>query len=540
MNMENIYITGHKNPDMDSICSAYAYACLKNQTDKNNNYIPVRCGHLTDSLKKQFEMLGVTPPPYKKDVRPKVSDVILAPLRHLEADQPIYDLIKYYDASLPSVVPVFNGDDFYGLLSIDDISAWFLNDNMGNRPEYVIKAANAARVTGGAIIYDGSSDAEAEGPLIVGSAAFDYFCKAIKEFNNPIVVLPFNEKYVRFAMENGASAIIICACSEEMSMDFSGYNGWVVTTGMDTAETLRRVRMAPCVSCLVGEQGPSLQAGTFYEEAKAQLSDSKLRGLSVFENDRWAGFVTRRCFLKKPHYKVILMDHNEAGQSIGGIEEADVMEIIDHHRLDALKTDMPIFVCAEPLGSTCTIVYRQYMNHNVIPEMDAAKMMLAGIMSDTLILQSPTTTEADREAAGKLAEICGISDIQEFGRNLFSHNDTLGSMEPSEAIRSDFKIYSKSGIRVGIGQCETMTLKDVEKVDRIYLDALETERVKNGLDWALLMITDVIEGDSVLLSTDCRLKEKLTYEKIMDCIFDMKGVMSRKKQLLPEVLHACG
>ena len=165
-------------------------------------------------------------------------------------------------------------------------------------------------------------------------------------------------------------------------------------------------------------------------------------------------------------------------------------------------------------------------------------MLLAGIISDTLILQSPTTTETDCQAAQKLADICGITDIQAFGRNLFAHNDTLGSMDPDDAISSDFKIYTKSGIRIGIGQCETMTLKDVKKVDELYLDALEKARIENSLDWALLMITDVIEGDSVLLSSESKFRNKLTYEKIASCIFNMKGVMSRKKQLLPEVLHA--
>ncbi|MCF0229271.1 MAG: putative manganese-dependent inorganic diphosphatase [Parasporobacterium sp.] len=537
--MDNVFITGHRNPDMDSVCSAYAYAKLKNSIDKNHNYIAVRCGHLSDSLKQQFEMLGITPPPYMGDVHPKVGDVMLVPEKRLNSTQPIYDLIRFYDESLPSALPVFDGDEFHGLLTIDDITAWFLSDGMANYPEYNFRVSNMAEVIDGRIIHNNGTDM-VHGALVMGILEFENYISSMNRVNVPIAVMPYNDEYIAMAIENKVPVIVISACQNDVESDFSEYPGCVMVTSMDTSETLRRLRMAPDVSNLVGTQGPSLHKDDLYEDAKELLAASKLRGLSVFDGDEWVGFVTRRCFLRKPTYKVIMMDHNEVGQSIRGIEEAEVREIIDHHRLDALKTELPIFIDSEPLGSTCTIVYQQYLRHNIFPDQDTAKMLLAGIMSDTLILRSPTTTAIDRTSAGSLAAICGELDIAAFGRKMFSTNNTLASRDPVKAINSDFKVYTKGDLSVGIGQCEATTLDDIDEYSEKYLEALEDVRQSAKLDWAVLMITDVLVGNSILLATSFKRNDDLSYQKISDCIFDMPGVVSRKKQLLPEILHALG
>ena len=431
--MSDIYITGHRNPDLDSVCSAAAYAVLKNRTDPANRYIPVRPGHLSESAKRILASLDITPPPYKRDIFPKVSDVMLNFSEKIDISQSLNDLADSYSEHNPSATPVYRNGEFAGLITVDDIATWML---------------------------------------------------------------------IHLAEEESISRI-------------------------------------PCIEELMREQTEPFNADDLFEDAKSVFYSSPTRGIAVFDENGYAGYVTRRCFLDTPSHKVILVDHNEAGQSIRGIETATVVEIVDHHRLDAVRTDLPIFIDAEPLGSTCTIVYQLFLRNGVTPDPETAKILLTGIIADTLILKSPTTTAVDEEAAAALSSICGV-DTQEFGLAMFSNTEGLRTRDPETAITSDFKTYSEKGVKVGIGQCEVTTLSDLAEYRDAYLEALETVRVKNGLDWAVLMITNVLNEHSVLLCTNYKANRKLSYRNIEGTVYDMPGVMSRKKQLLPEVLFAIG
>lgn len=533
--MGDVYITGHRNPDLDSICSAYGYSVLKNMIDKDHTYHAVRCGHMSDAVKKQFALMGIEAPPYMKDVKPKVGDVMLPPIEKVDASSPIYDLVQQYNENHPSAFPVFHGEKYVGLLSVDDITSWFLKDNKEKLPVYDFTAENIAKVIPGFFIRRGKEEFQAS--ILAGAAAYEDFCRFVCENCNSVVALGYRKRYIEHAMEMNVPAIIITTRNKVDEIDFSSYKGTVYVTELGTAEVERRLRMSPPISTIMGKMGRKLQVTDLFDDAKEELSSSKLRGLSVFDGDKFVGYVTRRCFLHKPSYSVILVDHNEVGQSIKGIEEAQVVEIIDHHRLDALKTSLPIFIDAEPLGSTCTIVYQQFLRHNIVPDELTAKILLTGVISDTLILRSPTTTAIDKATAGALAAISGEFDIQAFGEKLFSVTDSMANRDPEKAIRSDFKVYSEQNIKIGIGQCEATTLKDFPSYGERYLSMLDEIREKEGLDWAMLMVTDVLREHSLLLTTEYRLYKKLPWNEIKSKVLDMPGVLSRKKQLLPEVIH---
>ena len=399
--MSKIYITGHRNPDMDSLCSAYAYASLKNQVDSKNTYVAVRIGSLTKSIQKFFDSIGAKAPVYKNHIYPTVKDVILEPGERIDANMPLTSLSKFYNDENPSSYPIYDGDEFLGLLTIDDIAMWFIQN--------------------------------------------------------------------------------------------------------------------------------------VEKDGKAILTKSKLRGYPVYEDGNYIGYVTRRCFLDAPKHNVILVDHNEASQSIKGLETANIVEIIDHHRLGALKTILPIYMDVEPLGSTCTIVYQQFLKHGKKPTETEAKVLLAGLISDTVILKSPTTTPTDVETAGELTKLAKV-DLNEFAEKMFSSMGGLTEDIAQEKIESDFKIYAENGISVGIGQCEVVTLRDLDSYKNAYLKTLDEVRQKNSLNWAMLMITDVIKETSVLLTTDFKLNKNIQYKKLESNIYDMPGVLSRKKQLLPDIL----
>lgn len=428
--MNTVYITGHQNPDIDSVCSALAYAELKNLTDGDTLYKAVRCGHLSGNTKTILTTLGITPPPYMKDVYPKVGDVILTSDENFDADDKLSELAKSFSRSNPSVTPIFKDGRFYGLVSVDNIASAYMH-------------------------------------LLSGDESYS----------------------------------------------------------------------DPLIRDVMREEGEPIDSSMRFEEAKEKLGAFKTRGLAVFEGEEYVGYVTRRCFLNSPRYKVILVDHNEPEQSIKGLDSADIVEIIDHHRLDAPKTKLPIFIDSEPLGSTCTIVYQLYLRNGIRPDYDTAKAMLAGIIADTIILKSPTTTKIDIDSAKVLAKIVGV-DYEEFGRQMFSSTERLKNREPENAIASDFKMYNEHGTKFGIGQAEVMTLADLDDYKDKYLDALKQIRDKNGLEWAVFMITDVLKEDSVLLTTDFRANQHLQYQQLSSNTYDLPGVMSRKKQLLPDIIHS--
>ncbi len=427
--MSKIYITGHRNPDMDSLCSAYAYAKLKNQIDKDNEYIAVRIGNLTKSIQKFFEDIGAEPPIYKNHIYPIVQDVILEPGEKIDVNMPLVKLSKFYNEVNPSSYPIYDGDKFLGLLSVDDIAIWLMQ-----------KLEKNENIDSKTLIKD---------------------------------VLKIRED--------------------------------------------------------------KFEATDMFEDGKAIMIKSKLRGFPVYDDNKYLGYVTRRCFLEAPKHNVILVDHNEASQSIKGLETANIVEIIDHHRLGALKTILPIYMDIEPLGSTCTIVYQQYLKHNMKPDETVAKVLLAGLISDTVILKSPTTTKTDVDTANDLTKLAKV-DLNEFAEKMFSSMGGLTADVANEKIESDFKIYAENGVSVGIGQCEVVTLRDLDNYKEAYLKTLDEVRQKNSLNWAMLMITDVIKETSVLLTTDFKLNKNIQYKKLETNVYDMPGVLSRKKQLLPDVL----
>ena len=431
--MSVIYITGHRNPDMDSICSALGYANLKNLIDPENEYRPVRCSHLGEGTKKLLRALDITPPPYMADVYPRVRDVMLPADIKVDADSPLTEYAGIYKESNPSAIPVFKGEEYCSLISVDDIASWAVS---------------------------------------------------------------------------------------ELSED-------------------KAALRIPLIKDVMRPDAGRLEASDRFEDGKSLLLSCPRRGLPVFDGENFTGYVTRRCFLDTPHYNVILVDHNEQSQSIKGLETANIVEIIDHHRLNALKTELPLFIDAEPLGSTCTIVYQLYLRNGIRPDPKTAKILLTGLITDTLILKSPTTTQTDIESAAFLSAISGLK-LEEYGRSMFSNIEGLKSRNPVAAISSDFKLYNEQGAKLGIGQCEVTSLQDLHEYSEAYLEGLEEVRLKNGLDWASLMITDVIKEHSVLLSTPFRAERHLQYSALEPHIFDMPGVMSRKKQLLPEVLHSLG
>ncbi len=540
--MKNIYVTGHRNPDMDSVASAWAYARLKNIVDKENNYVPIRLGPLNDTTKDQFQKANVDPPSFVRDVHAKVEDVYISDFRSLHPEEPIFNLMNMFRDHHSSVVPLVDNGKFEGLLSVDEISAFFLQENAGQRPIYEFLPENFGKVIKGKFIKTNDKKC-IEGHIITGAMEFDVYSKRVASLfpRLPVLVIGYKRRHIEFAVENQFPAIILTGleATDKIDVDISSYKGVIYQSYEDTAETIRLLRLSLPVKQMIQESPPKVYVDDLFDDAKRILTESEYRGLPVFDNDeKFVGFVTRRRFLERPRRKVIMVDHNELNQSIEGLEEGEIIEIIDHHRLDAERTSQPIFIAAEPVGSTCTIVYHQYRRWDVEIDPTTARILMGGIIADTVILKSPTTTEQDRIAIKRLSKIAGIEDIQKFGEDLFTVGSVLSKEDPEKIITSDFKIYEEGGIRFGIGQVEVTTLDEVDEVKGDYFKQLEITRSNYTLNWAMLLVTDVITEDSILIMTSYPKKEKaIGYPQVEDGMYLLKGVLSRKKQLLPEIIR---
>ncbi len=524
---------------MDSVCSAWAYARLKNSLDEVNRYTPVVLGPANRNTRRIFSELSLELPMFLHDVKPRVGQVTRHATYSMRSDDPVYLLMDLFARMKPTVVPVIDDGDYRGLLSADDMNAFFLRESVnGSRQSYLISQDNIARVIKGAFLKR-SDDGSVRAPYMVGAMEYQVFLSRLgKCAEKPVLIIGDRRKHLAAAIEKQLPGIVLTGVEDldAFDFDFSAFRGFVYLSALDTAETLRLMRLSTPLSDILDPEGEfSADADELFDDAKRKLAESEKRGMSIYDGGRWAGFVTRRCFLDKPRQRLILMDHNEAEQSVSGIEDAEIIEIIDHHRLAAPRMRNPIYICSEPLGSTCTIVYEQYRKWGADIDEVTAKVLLAGLLADTVILKSPTTTDYDRHVAAKLAAIASV-DITEYGNDIFSDSLGLAAQDPKAVISADMKRYKEKGISFAISQVEVTNMSEIRDISSRYLEALGNEKSALELDWAMLLVTDVVAETSVLLTTDFDGIARLPYDRISAGVYSLPGVLSRKKQLLPEIL----
>ena len=390
---------------MDSVCAAWCYADFKRQIDPDNNYIPVRCGNLNNQTRAAFRLAGVKPPPFIKDVSPKVADVTRRDIMSLDINEPVFKAIKVLDEENISCIPIFeDGALFRGIISIHQISGFLISENLGRRPVYRFRIDNFQEVLPGCF-YKRGEQGEFDAPVMTGAMPVDVSRERIEALkpDKPVLVVGLREDLISFAVENDFPALILTGVEEDVRLpvDVSGYGGTVYISKADTAETIRLLRLSAPLKEIMNTEPEIIDAASAFDEAKTRLVNSRYRGLPVFNDGSFTGIVTRRCFIEKPMKKIIMVDHNESSQSVPGAEQAEVVEIIDHHRIAPQPTRTPIYMSIRPVGSTCTIVYSHYAHAGIVPERQIAVLLLAGILSDTVILRSPTTTDEDPPDRGK-------------------------------------------------------------------------------------------------------------------------------------------
>lgn len=538
--MDFVYVAGHKNPDMDCTCAAHCYAALKRRLDPNTEYRPIRNGPLSAQIRDVFELAGASLPPHHDTIAPSVGYVARRSPVRLGPNQPVLDAFQTVEDQTISAIPVFDDEQFVGVIGVNEITGYILAHNRGDRPVYSFLVDNFAHVLPGTILQSGQS-ATFDAPIATGSMPRDRAIELLGTMDvKPVLVVGNRPEIIAFAVDRTFPAIILTGVADpgEIEVDLSAYAGAVYLSSTDTAETIRLLRLSSPLRTIMDRDVPRLTVATSFDDAKKFLLNSKYRGLPVFDGDRYLGIVSRRSFIERPRPRLIMIDHNEISQAIPGAEEAEILEIVDHHRLAPPSTTTPIAVTTRAVGSSCTLVYEEFANRGLAIERETAILLLSGIISDTVNLQSPTTTEADRRAVHRLETITGIS-APAHAERLFAQLNALENRKPGEIILSDFKEYKHDGYRFGIGQVEVTTLSDSRAYRPRLLSALESVSREKSLVWTMLLVTDVIKRNSLLLTSGFEAAETLLpYHKIDDRSYELPDVLSRKKQLLPEVMRA--
>jgi len=380
--------------------------------------------------------------------------------------------------------------------------------------------------------------------IVVGAMETEGFLQVMRYYSDEgcIVIVGDRKEIQLQAVEHGARCLIVTGgfLPDEAILEAArSKKVSVVSAPYDTATTVRLCHLSTPAREVYSTDFYSVSPFHLLADVKARMLDSGLRGCPVVgDQGRLNGILTRRDLLKEYRKQVILVDHNEASQAVPGIEEAEVMEVFDHHRIGSFQTLHPILFVVEPVGCTNTLITELYQKYNIEPEPPYAGLMLSAILSDTVILRSPTTTDRDRKAAASLAEIAGL-EIRQLGEEIFNASSDLLKKAPEEIIRTDYKMYEVKYHRIGIGQIEVIEMLTFEKLRGPLLDALRQISHQDRLTFACLLVSDIIYENSLLLFTgDSSVITRMGYPLLSPDLAELKGVLSRKKQLVPRLLSA--
>jgi len=542
---KKIYIIGHKNPDTDSICSAIAYADIKNRTEKEDEYVAKRAGQLNEETEYVLKRFDVAPPGYLPDVGTQVKEMDIHYTKGARGEISVKKAFTLMTENGAVTLPITDPKGkLEGLITIGDIARSYMDayDNT------VLAAAktqydNIAETLNGKVIVGDPKDYVESGKVIIGAANPDKMEKYIDK--GDMVIMGDRSEDHLCALEQEASCLIVglnAEVSPMMQKIAKDNNCVVITTPYDTLTIAKLINQSIPVEHLMKTTNLiTFRMDDLTDDIKDIMSQNRHRDFPVLnKKGKYVGTVSRRNLLNISKKQIILVDHNEKSQAVENIQEADILEIIDHHRIGSLQTFQPVVFRNQPVGCTATIMYQIYEEKGLEIEPDIAGILCAAIISDTLMFRSPTCTESDRLAARKLAEIATI-DIEKFGAEMFEAGSNLASKSPEEIFYQDFKKFIVDDMTFGIGQINAMSSVELENIKRRLLPNIERECGKNGIQIIYFMLTNIREESTELLITGegaAHLIELAFDVKKQGNTFVLPGVVSRKKQLIPAIMRA--
>jgi len=539
-----IYVIGHKNPDTDSICSAIAYARLRRQQGVES-IEPARAGNANRQTEFVLEELGVPLPPLLLDVYPRVRDVVGGEVITIDRNAPLARAMELFHQHSVRLLPVIDGSrQPLGMLVLKKVAERFLIPGREQELRRVLASPASLRdCLRAKALHMTAGESVEELDLYVGGMASATFYRKMEGLDPRRIVLITGdrENIQRKAVELGVRVLIVTGGLpvEDAILDRGRENGvTILSTPFDTANSAWLTRLSTPVHCLLKGEFETIGLQERLDDLRLKLLHSRDPGVVVLDGEgRVAAVATKSSLLAPSPLQLVLVDHNELSQAVPGADKVEILEVIDHHRLGNFHTDHPIRFVNQPLGSTCTLVATLYRQAGIEPDRATAGLMLAGLLSDTVILKSPTATETDREMAewlGRRAEL----EPQAFGQRLFAAGSALAAYPSVRGlILADFKEYQAGERTFGVGQVEVVSFHEFDGLkDRIAV-GLEELRQERRLDMAGLLVTDIVQGTSLLLALGPReLPYLIGYPRLEENLFELKGVLSRKKQLVPHLL----
>ncbi|WMI80767.1 putative manganese-dependent inorganic diphosphatase [Anaerotignum sp. MB30-C6] len=536
-----VYVIGHKNPDTDSICSAIAYAALKNHLDEGQ-FAPKRAGELNNETKFVLEYFDVEIPEFIGHVATQVSDVTIKSTPAISKE---FSLKKAWNTMRDlgdATMPVVQDGRLEGIISVKDIAT----ANMDVYETHILamsktKYTNILETIDGKMIIGDENDVVTKGKILIGAANPELLESYVGEGDIVITGNRFESQLC--GIEMNAGCIVVCMgapVSKTIQKLAVENNCKIISTPHDTYMTARLMSQSTPVGYFMRKEGLI----TFYKDdliadIKTVLSKIRHRDFPVLDHEgNYCGMLSRRSLLNTEKKRIIMVDHNEKSQAVDGIEEAEIIEIIDHHRLGSLETTLPVYFRNQPVGCTATIIYSMYQENGVEIKPEIAGLLCSAILSDTLMFRSPTCTEKDQVAAEALSKIAGI-EIQEYAEKMFRAGSCLGNKAPEEIFYQDFKKFSGSGLSFGVGQISSLDQDELAQLRPKI--AAYMESIEGSCDILFFLLTNIIMESSELVFVGEKAKEVVeasfcgTIEE--DSWIFLPGMVSRKKQFVPKILN---
>lgn len=539
-NKKIVYVIGHKNPDADSVCSAIAYAHFKNLTDKRFLFVPARAGKLNEETLFVLEKFAVPSPNEIESLSATVSDLTLKKPVSVHVRDSIQALALLMRETGVRSVPVADSTGrIAGIVGLKDIARHYMDCvGFSDLSEAPINIDIFLETLDGRIISNSGEAEHLQGRLFIASMQKGTLLNKI----NPgdIVVIGDQNDMQIDLIRNGCAALIITdnmPVSPDVIAAAEKSRTVLISSPHPAFATIQIMTMSEPVETIMCKDIPVVGLYTPISELRKKIVESDYRSAIVADSDnRMIGFITRTDLLHPVRKKAILVDHNEISQAVDNIEDAEILEIIDHHRVGDISTVAPIYVYNDPVGSTCTVVAGIMFLYQINIPPDIAGLLLSGILSDTLLLSLSTTTERDHEAAERLALIAGVL-IKEYGRDLLQASINIKGKSAAELIAADFKEFNISGKKIGVSQMMVLDCEEIDIREAELFEELERLRVANGYILMVLLVTNPLSSshERVLMKGERWLVEKAFNIKVEGDTCVLPGVLSRKKDFIPAI-----
>ena len=546
----SVLVFGHRNPDTDAICSAIAYADLLQRTTRPDA-VAACCGPPNTRTEFVLRRAGLAGPRIVMDVRPQVEDVCRRDPPTAAFGDVFHEAYQRMKADDLRAIPVVDDEgQVAGVLSVLDLIDLFFHEAADvTLARTVTSSLDKMRdVLGGTFLNAVDPGRRDELLVMVGAMSAEGFTERMQKYpSERLIVVCGDRPTIQLpAIDQGVRALVITGGFKVGPglVELAKLRGVsLISSPFDTVNTTLRLKSSQFIDGVVRRDVITVPGKVSVAEARSLVERSTQPIFPVVGDDgRLIGISFKSDLVNPPKPQLVLVDHNELGQAVAGADEAEIVEVLDHHRLGGgLKSTQPIRFINEPVGSTCTLVARQFRAAGIVPEPPIALCMASGIISDTLHLRSPTTTDVDRDALAWLAGLCG-EDLDAYAREFFEIGSALRSSTPAAVIREDCKEFTEQGVRFSISQIEE-TGFDLfwERKDDLRT-ALEVHAARSRLDFAALLVTDVVtSGSLLLLSQESEAWEEINYPRLDRGLYSLKNVVSRKKQLLPlitQLIHS--